>query len=244
MKAGKIDEYTLKARAFPAFITILPLALFLFPAIGMRSLWLGLAAPIGGTAIISFLLAQWGRDKGKLKEPKLFLLWGGKPTTIFLRHRNREENRIIRERRHRLLERLANGIVLPTVIAEAEDPIAADEAYEAATKVLIQRTRDKERFSLLFDELVSYGFRRNLWGLKPFGITILVIAFVLHLSAGMFLGIDRTTNFNFAVGDLVILLCWLVFVTPDWVYITAKAYSDRLFDALDQMVELDSNSRG
>jgi hypothetical protein len=56
----------------------------------------------------------------------------------------------------------------------------------------------------------------------------------------MFLGFDRTPNLCFAIGDLIILLCWLLLVTPEWVYITAKAYSDRLFDALDQMTELDS----
>lgn len=163
MAFQKIDEYALKARAIPAFLTLLPLALVVLPTLGTQSLLLGLFAPVGGTLVISFLLAQWGRDQGKLKEPRLFAIWGGKPTTVLLSHRGEAENRVLRERRHRRLERLSNGIVLPTLRAEAEDPKAADESYDAATKILIQRTRDKQRFSLLFDELVSYGFRRNLW---------------------------------------------------------------------------------
>ena len=57
---------------------------------------------------------------------------------------------------------MCRDISLPSVAAGADDPVAADEAYEAVTKILIQRTRDKKRFSLLFGELINYGFRESL----------------------------------------------------------------------------------
>jgi hypothetical protein len=81
------------------------------------------------------------------------------------------------------LQRLAPDLVLPSVCAEAENPAEADACYEAATKVLIQRTRDKEKYHVLFQELIDYGFRRNTWGLKMVAIGVLIaslsFAFIL-----------------------------------------------------------------
>jgi hypothetical protein len=36
-----------------------------------------------------------------------------------------------------------------------------------ASDWLRDHTRDRKKFNILFDELVTYGFRRNLLGLKP-----------------------------------------------------------------------------
>jgi len=235
LKTPSIDEYSLKARAFPAFLAILPLVAILFPYLSLRSFFLGIAAPLGGTAIAAFLLAQLGRDAGKLKEPKLFESWGGPPTTAALRHRNSGENRLIRERRHRLLERMSKDILLPSLEAEASDPSAADEVYEAVTKILIQRTRDKKKYSLLFAELINYGFRRNLLGLKPRGISLLVAALAFQLARVLVLRSYTTSDLVLFVLELFSTVVWCFVVTPNWVRLAAEAYSSRLFDTLDQV---------
>jgi hypothetical protein len=54
----------------------------------------------------------------------------------------------------------------PTAEAEAADPAGADAYYARCGDWLREHTRDRKRFKLIFEELVTYGFRRNLLGLK------------------------------------------------------------------------------
>jgi len=54
----------------------------------------------------------------------------------------------------------------PTEQDELNDKVSADRFYSRCTVVLRDRTRDTERFKLVFEENVTYGFRRNLLGLK------------------------------------------------------------------------------
>jgi hypothetical protein len=67
-------------------------------------------------------------------------------------------------------------LALPTAEEERADPEGADRAYESVTAWLRTQTRDTKTFSILFRENISYGFRRNLWGLKPLGVTIALLA--------------------------------------------------------------------
>ena len=70
---------------------------------------------------------------------------------------------------HKKLSELLNGTAIPTPQDEKRDPERADQVYDACVSCLIERTRDKTRFRLLFEENCNYGFRRNLWGMKPLG---------------------------------------------------------------------------
>jgi hypothetical protein len=59
---------------------------------------------------------------------------------------------------------------------EARDQNAADDFYAAAGTWLRENTRDAKKFSILFNENVMYGFRRNLLGLRwPAAILNLII---------------------------------------------------------------------
>jgi hypothetical protein len=81
------DKFTYHARLLPVLITFVPLGLGLgawFP--GQTVIWKfcgGLFASFGLTA----LLSQLGRDLGVRKEPSLFQMWGGVPTTRMLSQR-------------------------------------------------------------------------------------------------------------------------------------------------------------
>ena len=67
---------------------------------------------------------------------------------------------------------------MPTADDEVNDPDAADRIYASAVSLLLEKTRDKKAFPLVYKELVSYGFRRNLWGLKAGGILFAIIGLV------------------------------------------------------------------
>ena len=67
------------------------------------------------------------------------------------------------------------GYPLPDHQDEETCSAWADTKYEEVVRSLREATRDTSRFPLVFAENVNYGYRRNLWGLRPFGTPIAVI---------------------------------------------------------------------
>jgi hypothetical protein len=185
------------------------------------------------------LLAQVGRDAGKRKESRLFASWDGKPTTRLLRHRD-SLNRPLLARRHAKLGALL-GTTIPTAMEEAADLRAADEVYEACTAFLRDKTRDRQQFDLIFDENCSYGFRRNLWGMKPLGITVAflalgaIVVLLLIDPPGARVGHRIGTVAVAGVMNLLLLLGWLFVFTPGWVRVPADAYAERLLEACERL---------
>lgn len=236
--ADLTNTYSRRARLRPAMIIALPLALATlawFPKgiLGWGTFW-SLFVWCGGTA----LAAQVARDAGKRKEPELFRRWGGKPTTRLLRHRD-SPNKIVLERRHRKLGVLLGGVAMPTTAGEASDPDNADHIYDACTALLLERTRDRKKYELLFEENCNYGFRRNLWGMKPLGV-ITSVAGVLSVAALITTDLRATirpTPLAVVCGaiDLILLVGWLVWFTPEWVRIPADAYAERLLSACETL---------
>lgn len=239
MPAVKFDSYTWRARIAPAFLVLLPLAVATFLWVPDLMLVGRLAGVVLGPLGIAMLMAQVGRDMGYMKQPGLWDLWGGPPTTELLRHRNSECNPVLRESYHRKLKELRPDLAIPSPEEEERDPEKADHVYEACAKYLITRTRDRERFPLIFHENVNYGFRRNLWGMKPFGI-LFAAAGVAACGLNLWLGWEqgRRVGAEAAIAgafNFVLLLFWLFWVTPEWVRIAACAYRARLFEACEQL---------
>ena len=112
-KINYLDTYSLRARLLPAFLVLLP---FVVLAVSIFQLnWeklqiiLAVLATFGGT----YLLAHLGRDMGKRKELKLYGKWGGKPTTILMRYREKRLSELTRQRYFEKL-RLKLSIKMPT----------------------------------------------------------------------------------------------------------------------------------
>lgn len=66
----------------------------------------------------------------------------------------------------------------PSEADELERPAEANDFYLGAGDWLRAQTRDTKKFHILFNELIIYGFRRNLLGLKPiaFAMNAVVVA--------------------------------------------------------------------
>ncbi len=89
-------------------------------------------------------------------------------------------NRILLADRHRKLTKLIPKVKVPSAEAEAKDPKAALEVYAACVDKLRGHARTaKEKHPHVHSENIHYGFRRNLWGVKPHGITMTAIALVI-----------------------------------------------------------------
>ncbi len=244
------DHYTITARILPALFATAPLGVLLFVWMpGESFAGAGLLASIGTAGGLA-LLAQLGRDQGKRKEAELWTRWGGTPTTRLLRFRD-SPNRIVLNQWRTKLE-TAIGHRLPSEEEEAADPLGADQHYEAAINFLLEATRDRSTFPLVFAENVNYGCRRNLWGLKPWGILVALSgavgawSFFLY-SAGIPPGDSwlevlvrnpdeaTITRLVGAVANTVAIGIWLRIVTPEWVRTAAEAYAQRLLSAVNTL---------
>ena len=234
----KIDIYNLKARIYPSFIVLFPflfLAIFYITNIKEYFHYVTAFATIG---LFSYLLSQLGRDKGKLKEPELYKLWSGKPTTQILRHSSDLLNNHTKARFHKLLTAKIDSITLPTKEEEEQNPIKADDIYDSCTKYLISKTRDTTKYNLLFKENISYGFRRNLWGMKIWALVILFFSTIVHLT----LATNFFSNISFKpnkdsylyIGFLMVFIFWIFIVTPNWIRIVADEYAKRLYETLEE----------
>ena len=135
------DLYTFRARIQPALAVALPLGFLMFALLPGHHFFVTAFFGLLGAAGGTAVLAQVGRDRGSRKQDELWESWGGAPTTRLLRHRH-----------------------IPG------DPESADARYREVTLALQGATRDRSRFELVFAENVNYGFRRNMWGLKPWGL--------------------------------------------------------------------------
>ena len=232
----RVDTYSWRARIAPVLVAFLPVPLAVFVWFPGSSVVARIVAIVGAPALLFWLLSEIGRDMGKRKEPKLWKSWGGAPTTQRLRFATPDTNVALVERYHRLLSELDPTLNLPTAQGEASDPKAADQAYEVATKWLIDKTGDADKFGLLFKENVSYGFRRNLWGLKPLALPLAIVGTALCVAGGWPpVGVVELDWAVTCAVSLALVVFWLGWVRPSWVRIPAEAYADRLFEACERL---------
>jgi hypothetical protein len=233
------DNYTLKARFYPVIILIFPIIILgVFYSFQFQTV-IHFISSLGLVGALTFLLSQLGRDQGKLKENKLWKSWGAPPTTKILRLKDSHIDRITKTRYHQKLQSLCPVSIMPNLLMEETTPIEADEIYKAWTKYLISKTRDTIKFNLLFKDNISYGFRRNLWGLKTYA----VIFNLFLLIGNYFFWTIQTKNYNpqlFPVNFMyvsiiliIIILFWILIVTESWVKIPALSYSERLCEATE-----------
>ncbi len=133
--------------------------------------------------------------------------------------------------RHRRLAELLPDLKFPSPYEEAADPATADAIYEAAAVYLRENTRDRDRFRLVFEENCNYGFRRNLLGMKPVGVAMALLgvgAVVVILSGRLDMEAHVPTTVAACAINLLLLLAWLFWITPNWVKAAADEYADRL----------------
>jgi len=235
------DPYNRRARLTPSLLALLPIILLtvlVFPDFeNQYASVVGLFVTCGGTV----LLTQIGRDRGKRYEKKLNNEWGGKPSVAMLRHSDNRMGRPLKSLIHQFLNDNIIGLNIPTAEEEALAPGAADDTYEAATRWLLAKTRDKTKFRLLFEENMNYGFRRNYWALKPFivGVDIVLAALVVcffgdllknHTLEALFNTLPTAAYFYVSIPTIHIIIT-LAVATKSWVRITSEAYARQLLEA-------------
>jgi hypothetical protein len=195
---------------------------------------------------VFYLLANIARAEGKRVEPQLLADWGGWPSTILLRYHDPTIDVHTKARYHAALAAIAPDVPMPSRDQEEAAPAKADDAYRSATKRLLERRR-APRYRLLLDDNAAYGFRRNMLGLKPWAIGVLLSTeFIISLvwwkplPSGTFTFIWllrdlalRWKVYSLCVANLAVLIIWLFYVRRDWVRQAGFEYAERLLRTLE-----------
>jgi hypothetical protein len=243
------DPYDRQARLYPALLCLLPLlalvAVLYAPNVSALTGAATIAVSCGGL----FLMTNICREMGKRLEERLFLEWGGKPTTQLLRHRDAIIDSVTKRRYHAFLGAKI-GAAFPDVEQEKSDPGKADEAYQSGARWLLDHTRpeDGKKFDLLFRDNVTYGFRRNALGVKPLGIVVAAgcLIWVLAKENVLFGPAGKIVDWP-AVGQLpapavaslavsgVMLLVWIFFFTKTSLRTCAFSFAQTLLRTCDTL---------
>ena len=235
--ADKNTQYNRAARLYPVIIVLFPVFLTAVAYLTAYENYVHYLTSALLIASITFLLRQLGRDQGKAKEPLLYEKWGSKPTTQLLSHQDNTIDELTKKRYHKKLQDLLPDLKIPTKEEELKNKDQADQIYESCTAFLRNKSRDTDKYPLVFEELTSYGFRRNLWGLKPIAIAILSILLIGNFSVLGYQAyeLDQIPMYILILIAILIVMCalWVWIIRTSWVRIPAVAYAERLLEVLD-----------
>ncbi|WP_346295752.1 hypothetical protein LRC39_22945 [Rhodopseudomonas sp. P1] len=159
-----LDSYALKARYYPALLATIPalVALAIVISRAKFSLTTGIASL--AIPVLVFAAADIARRVGKRLEEKIYAESGGKPSVTMMRYSDGTLDAASKEGYRAFY---ASKINQPIPAEEAEKAnVKADDAfYERGGAWLRENTRGK-KFGVLLAENITYGYRRNLLGLK------------------------------------------------------------------------------
>ena len=182
---GLPDTYMIRARIFPAMLAAVPAIALAVAIVSWRQIIVSHVVASAAVCVLFFAFADIARRRGKRLEPLIYENIGGKPSTTMLRHRDAALDAATKDRWVRFLASKLNE-KSPTVDREEQDPMYCDAFYERCGIWLREHTRDIKKFKLIFEENVTYGFRRNLLGLKWLGLLLNATVVLICLAAVWF----------------------------------------------------------
>jgi hypothetical protein len=160
----------------------------------------------------------------------------------------------VRARHHAFFAHNVALFVVPTEQQEVADPKAADAMYASAVKWLQERCRGKA-FPLVEKENAEYGFRRNLRGLRPIGLTACFAALLISALAILWqiepllsalaslsaksvlaaLSAVKPAAFGAICVDIAAIVGWIAIVRDDWVRSAGDQYARALLACCDTL---------
>ncbi len=224
-----LSRYELNARLKPALLALLPtfcVALYWYP--GAWSVVSSIMA-VGSACGVLYAMAQLARNRGRVVERRLERKVGRDHTAKLLTHSDDTLVAETKARYHAFL--LRHDRTLSTADEEKVGPEEAFRRARSAVDWLLEYSRISAGSALLLDENISYGFQRNLLGLKPFGIALSVTALGVH---GLLLALAMPTGERLWLGVAIcipltiFLFGWVFLVTKGAVAEASVAYAQRL----------------
>ncbi|MDX2024311.1 MAG: hypothetical protein SF187_28980 [Deltaproteobacteria bacterium] len=175
-----LDGYSFRARWLPCVLVAAPSVIAM--TIWLPTTVIGVITSVPLLAAVAAAVSHLVRNKGRDLEPRLWARWGGPPTTQVLRKGSERISPKSLQRYREFIAKVISDVRLPTAEEEKARPGAFDDDYKAITRALINKTRDKAAFPLLYAENVTYGFWRNLLAIRTAGITSSLLGLAVALT--------------------------------------------------------------
>lgn len=234
----KFDAYGRKTQIKPAQLTLVPVLVTILAWVPADSRLVLSVAGLTFVFGVAALMAPLARYLGRRVEPQLYAEWGGKPTSLWMLRSDSNLENQTKERYRKYMEQRVDGWEAPSEADEETDREGALSRYDSAARWLRERTRDGQPFSLVFKENVSYGLRRNAYGLRWFGRTLALLGVTVNLGALCYATQIEGDPIS-VVGILPLLISmiwtggWLCVVRKPWVRDAADAYARALLATCD-----------
>lgn len=238
-----INLYERRARYYPAVFTISPLIIFFYfwfkEIQSLEWAFLGIVTNLG----LAIPLSTLARKLGNKKQDKLLIKWGSLPATQLLMHSNNSLNDATKVRYHFKLKGI-KGLVIPTVEEERIDLQIAIVNFNSCIDYLIRKTRNRNDYPLVFEENVSYGRIRNLFGLKPIALSlgfILLIfqMFLIYNAYGIGWNISAVPILKIisVIFTIIYLIYFLFIINEKHVYDEGIKYGKALLETCEDLNE-------
>lgn len=122
----------------------------------------------------------------------------------------------------------------------SNDDADMKECISTAVTWLIAQTRDSQKFQLIAEENINFGFSYNLLGLKPLGLTMCSIGTIFNtvlffLNYKQFVNLDLTDIVCSFIVNLTFLLIWIFIINKNLVISSGKKYARALLSACDSL---------
>ena len=225
--------YQLRARVQPLLLVAFPGAVVAY-AFGAGDDFIGRIGGALATFGVVTLLAAVARDRGRELEADLWRDWGGPPTTTMMLSTSASASPALRANREHA-RRLLPDLGALSDERDAADPEGTRRDIERFVTHLRERTRDRQRFPIVFDANVGYGFRRNILGLRLIGAAVSATAAAAGI-IGLVLvalgNLDRPIP-GLLVAVLVAASATVLWLRADeeWVRVQAVRYAEALLAA-------------
>ena len=238
------DTYSLKARVFPALIAGLPVLALLFVLVPWNYLGLPHLIVVAVGVVLLFAFADVGRRVGKHVQARLGT--GASPNQW---HRGNTDVAEGAKDRYRTFVAKQLNATPPTADEELNDINRANDFYLSAGNWLREHTRDTRVFAILFAENITYGFRRNLLGLRTPALVCnlfvaVVCAAILYFKPPYFVGLPHVDEKMVAVLSAVVLhSAYMLFAVKDaGVREASRAYGRQLILSCETLMKKESPS--
>lgn len=242
---NSFSPYVRGARLYPALLTLLPIAVTFLALLGNRISLLISVFTFVSFFGITYLLTILTRSLGKARESDLFQTWGGRPTTIILRHTDSTIDSISKKRYHKFLSK-AIGISMPTKQIEERDQTKADQIYGSAIIWLVENTRDYRKGAILLEENTAYGFHRNLLGLNKIGFWLATSSFVISAGGILIAQVQKNSILSkdsipllitSSLVSIVFSFFWRYWVSTENIHKQAYIYAIQLLKLCDALLK-------
>lgn len=231
------EHYAIHARFMPVFVVLFPLVLTILAWFPQAKTILGgamtLLISFGIMSFLSIYISNLGNDL----QDNYFEKWGGAPSTLLLLPSNKKLDRYTKQRYFKWLNRKCSGLDLPDTL---DGQVENEELYEkirSASNYMREYTRDRKKYSQVYNDNVAYGFARNIVAIKKAG---LVVASISLASNGLFLYFLTTTDFphtlNFIslFASAICLLIHSIVLNEQFVKRRGYRYARTLFETCDK----------